>query len=563
MLLDNQVANGFFSNLELPFQILQRSWRTMAINFDVPLISGGSLQFGLEDGEAVFILGANGTGKSSLLYQFVRQHGMRAHRIAAHRQMWFEGDVINVSAVQRSQIRENTGGFDQDPISRIRDPWSTHRPNIVVFDLIDSENGRAREIAAAMDKRDVEKATALAKLAGPLQKINDLFRIANLPIRLELAEGSQVRASRQGGPAFSISRLSDGERNALLIASDVLTAKPGTILMIDEPERHLHRSISSPLLNGLFAQRPDCFFVICSHDIALALEYPDSKMLLLRDCSYEGNVSWDANLLPPNETIDDQLRLDILGARKKVLFVEGEPQSLDKALYGLVFPNVSVIAKGPSRNVQQAVSAIGASYDLHWLCPFGLIDNDNRTSEQIASLKSNFVYSLPHHSVESIYYHVEIQSRVARRTGALTGDDALMLLSSARAAAFNSLAGQGQRLSERAILLNLRRQVMQQLPSSEDIEAGNPVNISIDTGAAVAAELSTFERLMTTSNLEELIKRYPLRETGAFSSIAKALGFQSRSQYENAVRKLLIDDADALDFVRTLFADLPSDMAAV
>jgi hypothetical protein len=157
---------------------------------------------------------------------------------------------------------------------------------------------------------------------------------------------------------------------------------------------------------------------------------------------------------------------------------------------------------------------------------------------------------------------VEIQSRVARRTGALTGDDAFMLLSSARAAAFNSLAGQGQRLSERAILLKLRTQVMQQLPSSEDIEAGKPVNISIDTGAAVAAELSTFERLMTTSNLEELIKRYPLRETGAFSSIAKALGFQSRSQYENAVRKLLIDDADALDFVRTLFADLPSDMAA-
>jgi ABC-type cobalamin/Fe3+-siderophores transport system ATPase subunit len=56
-------------------------WFMMTINFDVPLISGGSLQFGLEDGEAVFILGANGTGKSSLLHQFVRQHGMRAHRI--------------------------------------------------------------------------------------------------------------------------------------------------------------------------------------------------------------------------------------------------------------------------------------------------------------------------------------------------------------------------------------------------------------------------------------------------------------------------------------------------
>ncbi|WP_082656347.1 AAA family ATPase [Bradyrhizobium valentinum] len=532
----------------------------MGIEFEVPLMDGSSLKFSMEDGEAIFILGANGTGKSSLLHHFIRQHGTRAHRISAHRQMWFEDDVINVSAVQRSQIRANASNYDQDPNSRIRDPWASSRPSAVVFDLMDSENLRAREITAAMDRRDVDKATKLSEKAGPLQRVNDLFRVANLPIQLEFAAGSQVRASRQGSPHFSISRLSDGERNALLIASDVLTAKPGTILIIDEPERHLHRSISSPLLSGLFAERPDCLFVVSSHDVTLASEYSHSKMLLLRDCKYNGSVRWDANLLPPKEMIDDQLRLDILGARKKVLFVEGDPHSLDKGLYALVFPNVSVIAKGPSRSIQHAVSAIRASYDLHWLCPFGLVDNDNRTVEEIASLETEFIYSLPHYSVESIYYHSEVQGRVASRTGALTGANALELFSSARAAAFEALRGQGRRLSERAILLKLRAQVMQQLPRSADIQQGTPVNISIDTSAAVAAEAARFDSLLASSNLEELIRRYPVRETAALSNIAKQLGFQSRSQYESAVRKLLIDDADALAFVRGLFGELPRDL---
>jgi ABC-type cobalamin/Fe3+-siderophores transport system ATPase subunit len=532
----------------------------MSEKLEIPLINGGEpLSVSMQPGQSLFVLGANGSGKSSLLSLFTRNLGAKALRISAHRQMWFDGDVINVSAVERSNVRTNVANWDRDPVSRIRDPWGQQRPNVIIFDLMDTENVRARAIASAMDEGKEQLAKELSKKSGPIKKINDLFRVANLPVQLKLDPSAQVQASRGDSAPFSVSRLSDGERNALIIASEVLTAQPSTVLVIDEPERHLHRSISAPLLNGLFAERPDCIFVISSHDISLASEYPDSKMLLLRDCRYsEENVRWDANLLPPNENIDDQLRVEILGARKKVLFVEGEAQSLDKGLYSLIFPDVSVIAKGASRNVQQAVSAIRASYSLHWLCPFGLIDNDNRNEQEIAELKSQFIYALPHHSVESIYYHTEVQSRVAERAGALTGENATQLLSAARGAALGAIKDHGQRLSERAILLKLRSQVMQQLPRSQDIRAGQPVTICIDTGAEVAAELSTFGSLINGKNLEELMRRYPVRETAALGNIAKELGFQDRSQYESAVRKLLIDDPSALALVRSMFGDLPS-----
>ena len=56
--------------------------------------------------------------------------------------------------------------------------------------------------------------------------------------------------------------------------------------------------------------------------------------------------------------IDEDLKRDILGARRKMLFVEGVEGSLDMPLYSIVFPNVSVIPKGSTREVESVVSAI-------------------------------------------------------------------------------------------------------------------------------------------------------------------------------------------------------------
>jgi hypothetical protein len=53
-----------------------------------------------------------------------------------------------------------------------------------------------------------------------------------------------------------------------------------------------------------------------------------------------------------------------------------------------------------------------------------------------------------------------------------------------------------------------------------------------------------------------------VRETPALDTIARKLGFQDRDQYEGAVRKLLMDEADALTFVRSLFGTLARDIAA-
>src|SRR5439155_760568 len=139
---------------------------------------------------------------------------------------------------------------------------------------IDAKNVRARSIAGAVDASDMDLARTLSKKVAPIKIINELLRLSNLPIEISDYENDKVVARKSGGTPYSIAQLSDGERNALLVAADVLTVGAGTLVLIDEPERHLHRSIISPLLTLLFEKRRDCAFVVSTHEVMLPLDNP-------------------------------------------------------------------------------------------------------------------------------------------------------------------------------------------------------------------------------------------------------------------------------------------------
>ena len=295
------------------------------------------------------------------------------------------------------------------------------------------------------------------------------------------------------------------------------------------------------------------------------LDNSSARTLLIRGCTYAGAsvTGWDADLVPPETEIDDDLKKDILGARRKLLFVEGTERSLDKPLYSLVFPTVSVIAKSSCRDVEHAVSSIRDSGALHWLHAFGIVDNDRRTEADINRLKEKGIYALPVFSVESIYYHPHVQCLVTQLHAAVTGDDASTRLANAKNAAIKVITPHVQRLSERAAEKALREEVFRHLPRREEIAVGNPINIYIDVASAVAVEREQLQDALNAGNLAEIISQYPVRETPALNEIIKELGFQNCEQYERAVRKLLIDNNEALAFVKSLFGTLESEIEAV
>lgn len=536
----------------------------MPFELSVPLSGQQPLTFTLDVGEILFVLGANGTGKSSLVHRFYSQHFGQARRISAHRQTWFTSNAITLSPHDKKNTETNIQNTDNNIQSRWMDQFSQQRASIAIYDLIDAENVRARSITSAVDGDNFALAKELSKKDAPLKVINELLRLSNLPIEISVHESEQLMASRGGGDLYSIAELSDGERNALLIAATVLTSKPGILLVVDEPERHLHRSIISPLLSLLFAQRPDCAFVVSTHDVMLPLDNPTARTLLVRGCTYAGQsvAHWDADLVSANHEIGDELKRDILGGRRKLLFVEGDEHSLDKPIYSLIFPQVSVVAKASCRDVEHAVTGIRDAAGLHWLSAFGIVDNDRRVPEEIATLAAKGVYAVSVFSVESIYYHPEIQSRIAHRQAALTGADPDALVAAAKTSAIDAVVPHIQRLSERVVEASLRHEVMSKLPKRADIAAAQPIKIEIDVAATVEAEKARLKAACDAGDLLFVFSRYPIRETPALSQVATKLGFPNLKLYESSVRKLLMDDPDAVAFVQSLFGDLTGEIAA-
>lgn len=533
-------------------------------SLEVPRNDGSIENVTVSSGDTLFVLGPNGVGKSSLLHKFYVAHRNNAHRIAAHRQTWFTSNAIEMTAAARRSTETNMLNSDAHLESRWRDNYSTQRSGIALYDLMDAENVRARAIADAVTANEMDVARELAKREAPLTIINDLLRQSNLPIEISVRQYEEIFARKKGGEPYSVAQLSDGERNALLIAAAVLTVKPDTLLIIDEPERHLHRSIISPLLTQLFKQRPDCAFVVSTHDVMLPVDNPASRTLLVRDCVYRGQTphAWDADVLPVNTDVSDDLKEDILGSRRRILFVEGTESSLDKPLYSLVFPNISIVPKSSCRNVERAVSGIRDSQNIHWVKAWGVVDNDMRIPADIAKLKSSGVHVLSVYSVESLYYHPEIQSRVAVRQANVTGADAATNVEAAKAAALSALAQHGERLCSKVALNRVREAVFSNLPTQDDLRAGNAIKIDVDVSTILATEKEHFARMLESSDLMGLISHYPIRETPLPSEVARRLGFPGRDQYEAAVRKLLVDDGSALEFVRSLFQELWAELSS-
>ena len=543
----------------------------MCFKLTIPKPAEPQFSVPIKSGEMLFILGANGTGKSSLMHKLYQDHFDNARRISAHRKTSFDSDVIDLSPQHKKNMENSIKHDDISPESRWKDMHSQVRQQIAIYDLIEADNSRSRSIAAAVDNGDLERAKTLSKEESKIKFINKLLSASNISIEISIDDDRPVATRKCGSSPYSIAELSDGERNALLIAANVLTVKKGTLLLIDEPERHLHRSIISPLLTNLFSKRSDCAFVVSTHDVTLPLDNPSSDTLLIRNCTYDKSSSssdpanyyqssfssWDADLVGSETEIDDDIKKDILGARRKILFIEGnEEKSLDKLLYSIVFPNVSIIPKSSCREVEGTVSSLRDSEQLNWIRAFGIVDNDRRTD--IEKLKKKGIYALSVYSVESIYYHPKIQEFIAKKN---FGKNASIYLDNAKTKAIEAIKPKDiKHLTEKAAEKAIREEFFRHTPKKEDISAGKTINVPpIDATEFVKEESERLKKAMQAGNLQEIISRYPVRESQVLDRIAKEF-FSSRQKYEEAVRTLLNDEKEALDFVKSLFSELISEI---
>lgn len=526
-------------------------------NFTLQTSNNDTLDIPLTEGKALFVLGANGVGKSTLMHKLFEQNIDNAKRVLAHRQTWFHSNALEMTASTKQQTEKDMKGYDMQIESRWKDDYSGARSSISIFDLLNSENDRARNIASAVDQSEMELARELSNVQGPLLAINDLLAISNIPVSIILGKGEQLFASKNGSEPYSIAELSDGERNALLICADVLTAEPNHLIILDEPERHLHRSIVSPLLSSLFEMRKDCVFVISTHDILLPIDHSEASVLLLRSCQWNGKEikDWDADLISEADEIPNSIKREILGSKRNILFVEGQHESLDRQIYSLIYPNFTVIPQGSCTQVEKAIEGINGTGNLHWINAYGLIDADDRTEEQIHNLLERGIAALNCYSVEALYYNLEIVRRIAKRVSDLSGEDETTLFEKATLEIIQEITPHKTRLCSRLCEKQVRNNAMSGLPNHKSIQEEDDFEVKINLREIRENEEAYFDRLIEENDLDGLISRYPIRETPVLNKIITGLGM-TRERYENTVRQLIIDDVETKKYFKTLLQPL-------
>ena len=537
----------------------------MAFDLSFPNEVGEMHPLQLEVGETLFVLGANGTGKSSLMFHFNNQDHENARTVSAQRQIWIQFDALDLSPSDKRATEQDIRYRDNHVQSRYRHQYAAERASIAVFELIDAENRRARAMAKAYDDRRMDDMATEAKAESPIAAINELLRESRIPIKMSIHDNEQIMASKNEGPEYVAAQLSDGERNVLLIAASVLTAPPGSLLLIDEPERHLHRSIIAPLLRTLFERRKDCAFVVSTHDVGLALESVESRALLLRSCTFdaEAPTAWEADELAAGTPADDSLKRDLLGSRRRILFVEGTEWSIDKPLYSIIFPMVSTVPKGGCIEVERAVAGSRAAESLHWLRPYGIVDGDGLDADQIVKLQEKGVYALPFYSAEAIYFHPIVMARVASLQSSVLGTDQKALLSSAIEAGVAAVGYHTERLSDKATKKAVRKAVLEQIPDDNKLLAGEDLCIKNNAVELWDSRRQELDDAVGKKDWKTILKLCPVHETPALDRISKALKFSSRNDYQAAVRQLLRTDVDAWEEVRALFEALPEEMESV
>ena len=495
---------------------------------------------------------------------WLQQHsGPRANRLVAHRQLWMDSAGPNIRASERDGHNTNRAVWDRQDDSRWRDRSPNTRAGLILFDLIGAHNARNDRLAQLFDRGLPEQEIRERLEPSPLVRLNMILRRCGLGIQVELTETATLDAVNAKGTRYPISQMSDGQKSAMLLAAEILTAESGSVQIIDEPERHIHRSISAPLMEAVADERPDCHFAVLTHDLDLAysLVREGAAAVSLNDCSWDNGktVAWDAELLLQDDELPNEVRAAILGGKRRVLFVEGTPTSLDFKLLRLLLPEWPLKPIGGCDEVTRAVKGLRASGGYNWIEAAGIVDCDHRSSDECEALREQGVFPLGVHEIENLYYSRPMLQHLAKRQAPSLERNPDELLSSTRREALGSLSEPAilDYLASNVATAQIRRRLNEAAPTRAQVAAGDdllciPLNNPFNTAR------QQLEQLVKEEDLDTIVTLYPIRDTPLQQRVATELGFRKITHLHNAARHQLTIDEELRGAVRRLAGPLPT-----
>ncbi len=364
----------------------------------------------------LLFVGANGSGKTRLgtwLDTHYSEHS-RVFRISAQKSLSMPDSTtpMSIEIAERNLLLGHTNEHANKHAHKWGGKPATFALNdfekLMVFLFSDETEENA--------KYKVAQRQSTTKVEPPLTRLDKVKQAWEriLPHRELVIGGLRIQTQVRGNASmiYNSSEMSDGERVIFYLIGQCLAAPKNGIIVIDEPELHLHKSVQAPLWAEVERLRPDCLFVYLTHDVDFAVAQEGAQRVWLK--SYDG-TSWDWELIEDKNNLPDDLLLEVLGSRKPVVFVEGVNGSHDVSLYREILNEFLVIPRGSCDQVIQAVRALRSNTQLHHLQVYGLIDRDRRMAPEIAALQTDNIYTLEVAEVENLFCTQEVLALVSAR----------------------------------------------------------------------------------------------------------------------------------------------------
>lgn len=369
----------------------------------------------IEDSGSIVIIGANGSGKTrfSIEIQRIQQEKNRdAIRIAAQKSLKMSNNYsLSDSETGRNllhfgieKVAENNRystlrayKYRDDPVIYLQDDFHILLDNLCSDDF--NFLNKHRDKLKTSEKTDEESI---------LEKLTNIWSLLIKKSNLEKVNPLTIK-NIDNNNRYPASAGSDGERALIYMIGQCLLAPIQAIIIIDEPEQNLHKSVLDDLWDKMEAIRKDCTFIYLTHDLQFASTRKNAKKIWLQN--YDGK-KFEFKEIKETENIPEELLLEILGTRKPAIFVEGEKSSYDYMVYKAFYKDFKIIPCGSCSNVIKFTKTVKTLTDLYHLKVFGIVDKDFRDEITIEDLKKDNIFVLSFTEIENLFLSEELIRKI-------------------------------------------------------------------------------------------------------------------------------------------------------
>jgi energy-coupling factor transporter ATP-binding protein EcfA2 len=517
--------------------------RTPVFTFSLPKQHSNTEQVAIESNGSVVIVGANGAGKTKLgtWIESLSAQATKVHRISAQKSLSMP-DVSRPHGLEQAQNALFFGHELIDVRQKMIHRWQSKPDTLLLNDFDALLVYLFTDDYEQTSKYKRESSESESKIAPPVTKLDNVNRIweSTLPhLKLKIRSSMVEASAAAGGTApYKASDMSDGERVIFYLVGQAQSVPEGGILVVDEPELHLHKSIQSSLWDNIEAARPDVLFVYLTHDLEFAASRVGAKKICLR--SFAPKTGFDWFEIPPETDMPEEMFLKIIGSRKPILFIEGEKSSLDYFIFRHLYSKFTIVPRGSCDQVIQSTISFNAAKALHSIEAFGLIDRDERRPEELNYLETKQkVFSLGVLEVENLFLTEDFLKAIAAELK-FNEKDTLPILQKAKDLVLSELGREEEQVVSKLAAMQIESQI-KKFNAKAQGESGLNTALStllgsIDVAKIYAEQLARIDDIIKSKDYDAAIKVFAHK--GLLGQIAPHFGFKYDSLV-NFIKRLI------------------------